>query len=306
MFSDLLYERVKARNYKREAVPYREWFADKRYVEYPGIILGTHNATHAGRKLKFVEESMYPIPRTELAWAYLNHIVDESATRRKRVGWSKKTFGFLDYGPPTFFSGPQTGSLAYLDIDACYFSLYSLATLDLNFDVWPPLLVLGKVDFLERDYLLANKSVRNTLGGGIIRSSSMTTYSGRQKSIVEVQNYNRFLAPELWGFMMKILHSVAREVVDNFDVYYWNFDGCILPRKYAYLASEYMWDKWGLSSGIRGESETGKLRGFGSYSIGSASTKAKNSGGKAFDNILPYDAYLAEKYKMWRRWLIER
>lgn len=294
-------DRIQAKCYERISIPYRAWRLSKEYEKFNGMVLGYFSATSWQERIKFIDEGKFPYPYTERARAYLDLIFTEQEPRRKRVAWNSRTKKFLKLNPPYYYAGPYAGPLAYVDIVACYASLYGPLTLDVRFSDSPLKLRMGRVHFLEFGQLVQDKLVRNALGGGIIRSQNMLVYSDK-RGLHRRSNYNKFLAPELWGLLMLSLHAIAFECINLFDCLYWNFDGAIVPLEQAEHMREYLADKWRLDTTLSGYSDAATLRGFGSYSIGAKNSKRRNRTHTPLYSIAPYDEHLANKLKQWRAW----
>lgn len=231
----------------------------------PPFIWGTHSIFHTLKRHKYVELDSWRYTTTEIARAYLRHIFKEQSSR-KRVGFDRRTFTLLDVPPPYYFGGAHKGYLSLVDISQCYYQLYSPLTLDVKFDPWCNYVGLGQVSFLYPDWLATQrKSMKRVIGGGVIHADKLRIYNG--KEIVERPNFNKLLAPELWGLQMFTLHYIAREVVKLFGAYYWNVDGCIVDPDKAQDVMDYLAEEWNLLAVEKLGPGRGEVRGVGSYDI---------------------------------------
>ncbi len=158
----------------------------------------------------------------ELARAYLRLAYPERAVPRSRVAAA-----FGDRNSAYFFAGGvQVGRWALVDVDACYASIYSRLTLDVVYrpECDPPYLALGRYGFPRRDEWLALKKERNALAGSLKRRYLPEWRFGKRCEA----SPNRWYAPDLWGAVLDIAHSVAAETREQFGSVSWSVDaGCV-------------------------------------------------------------------------------
>lgn len=296
----------------REEFDYKSFMREKCYRDYERLVLGTRTISDMIGRSKYIDSSVWPVTPTETARPYIRMIWQEQCARPKgprsswmgykRVPWSRATFPMLWLNPPMFFERPSTGDLTYVDIRAAYFQLYSPATLDLRFDPTRRVFGQGMIEFLRTDELATLKETRNTIIG-ILRARERTQCSHGHVS--KVPTYNRFLAPELWGYLMHTLHALAHEVLARFDVRYMNTDGFIVPTSEAPLLREFLAEEWGLETTIKGQGE-GSVWALGAYTLGDLGSRSRAQRGEPMCNLLPRDRRLAADLKRWRWWLVRR
>jgi len=296
----------------REAFDYRAFMRDRRYVEYDRLVFGNKTLSDMVGRTKMIDESAWPVTSTELARPYIRMIWNAQCARPKtrqskwmgykRVPWSRETFPMLKINPPQFFEAPSSGDLTYVDIKAAYFQLYSPASLDLHFNPHRGVFGQGMIEFLRNDELAGLKETRNVVTG-VVRATARTQWSNGRVS--KVQTYNRFLAPELWGYLMHTLHAIAHEARQRFDVRYIATDGFIVPTSEADLLREFLAEDWGLETTVKC-SGPGNVRAMGAYKLGEGGSRSRAQRGEPMCNIMDLPDDWREQLRIWRWWLVRR
>jgi hypothetical protein len=296
----------------REEFDYKAFMREHVYRDYQRLVFGTRTISDTIGRTKMIDHSVWPVTPTETARPYIRMLWEQQCAHRKtarskwmgykRVPWSRETWPMLDLNPPLRFERESAGELTYVDIKAAYFQLYAPASLDLRFNPQRRVFGQGLIRFLRTAELATLKETRNTIIG-VVRARERTQWSDGRVS--KVSTYNRFLAPELWGYLMHTLHAIAHEVVELFDVRYINTDGFIVPTREAGLLREFLAERWGLESVVKGEGD-GRVWALGAYKVGSLGSRSRAQHGEPMCNLLPRDERLAEDLRRWRWWLLGR
>lgn len=297
---------------RREQFDYKAFMREKSYQDYDRLVLGTRTISDMVGRTKYIDSSVWPVTPTETARPYIRMIWEEQCAHPKssrskwmgykRVPWSRETFPLLNINPPLFFDRPSHGEFTYVDIKAAYFQLYSPATLDLRFNPARGVFGQGLIEFLRTAELATLKETRNTIIGVVRARSRMQCSHGK---VSKVSTYNRFLAPELWGYLMHTLHAVAHDLLERFDVRYIATDGFIVPTGQAAALREFLAEEWGLETAVKGEGE-GSVWALGAYKLGELGSRSRAQRGEPTCNLLPRDREFAAALKRWRWWLLRR
>ena len=86
------------------------------------LSMGSYSVTDMTTQTKWLFQ--WPYTYGEIAREYLSYCADTAkiTLRRQKI---------LEVGhAPIYFTGPSSGNYSYVDISACYFSLYKYLTLD--------------------------------------------------------------------------------------------------------------------------------------------------------------------------------
>jgi hypothetical protein len=297
---------------RREEIDYMAFWRSREWESFDRLVLGNRTFSDMVGRTKYIDSSVWPVTPTETARPYIRMIWEEQCARRqtaksrwmgfKRVPWSRETFPMLKLNAPAFFAAPSSGDLTYVDIKAAYFQLYSVASLDLRFNPQRGVFGQGIIEFLRADELATLKETRNTITGVVRATSRKQCCHGKMEM---VPTYNRFLAPELWGYLMHTLHAVALDLRERFDVRYIATDGYIVPSHEADLLREYLAEAWGLESTVKC-SGPGSVWALGAYRLGERGSRSRAKRGEPVDNLLALDEDWRAKLRRWRWWLIRR
>ncbi|MCA1571031.1 MAG: hypothetical protein LC798_12060 [Chloroflexi bacterium] len=296
----------------RESFDLMSFMRERRFEQYDRLVVGNKTLSDMVGRTKMIDESAWPVTSTEMARPYIRMIWDEQCARPKtrqskwmgykRVPWSRETFPMLKINPPQFFEAPSGGDLTYVDIKAAYFQLYSPASLDLRFNPLRGVFGQGIIEFLRTDEMAGLKETRNVVTG-VMRATARTQYSSGEWK--KVPTYNRFLAPELWGYLMHTLHAIAHEARQRFDVRYIATDGFIVPTSEADLLREFLAEDWGLETTVKC-SGPGNVRAMGAYTLGGTGSRSRAERGQPMNNIMDLPDDWREQMRIWRWWLIRR
>jgi len=310
-----LEQRILRSDKQRVQFDYEEFFTSERYKDFERLAIGTMTVTDMKTKTRYIDSSLWPYTEWELAREYLRWIFESQAGERtKRVGWNRETFRMLKVHQPLFFERPERGELCYLDISSAYWQLYNCLTLDVYFNPWRKAFGLGQIRFLCKDWLRAQRTVRNALIG-IVRSKEHYEYhpaARTGKGVVRLKpgspwvirrTYNKFLAPELWGFIVFYLHQIAAFLHANYDIFYIHTDGYILPQPQARDAIEAVMDRFKVSLAVKAAGH-GEVTGIGRWKIEDRGTKNYGDG-KPVKYLMDYDTGMQTRMSEWRAWAID-
>lgn len=316
-----LTNRVLDGKWERRKFDYNEFFASEQYKEFDRLAIGTSVVTDMKEQVKYIDESRWPCTDWEIAREYLRWIFEtqNSGKRRKRIGFNKETWKMLSISQPLYFAKRIEGELAYVDIRHAYWQLYSPATLDIYFNPWKQTCGLGNIQFLCNRWLRDQRTVRNALVG-IARSREHQEYRTSWKGWIDhrsgvevpgsgagartVRTYNKFLAPELWGFLAFYLHQIAAHIRLHFDVHYVHTDGYILDAHQADDLVNYLAETWLVDARVKVKG-TGYISAVARWRIEDMGSKTTGDG-SASDYTMDAMPELGQKLINWRRWMLER
>lgn len=284
----------------------------------PHVVLGTRSLFDPTTQRKFIHHADWPYGRHELARPYLRWIheaqtdgVSKTAMVSRRVPWRTEQLPMLNIPHPLYFPGGRlNGDWAYVDIEHAYCQVYGPATLDLVFNPAREHLGVGRVEFLATDQLQEDRSLRNSLIG-VCRTQRVSEMIHGQHQTRTV--HNRFLAPQLWGYIAYTLHAVAREAVERFGACYVHTDGIIVPADRAELLQAWLADEWLMTSKVKAIG-SGTIYSSGGYKIGdpekgelwAESRVPSVTTGKPICNFLDLEPSMHRLLRAWRGWLLGR
>ena len=277
----------------------------------PHVVVGTRSLYDPTTHRKFIHHTDWPYGRHELARPYLRWIheaqtkgVSKNAMVSRRVPWRTEQLPMLNIPHPLYFPGGSlNGDWAYVDISSAYFQVYSPATLDLVFNPDRQHLGVGRVEFLGADQLGDDRALRNALIG-VCRTQRVSELLHGELHTRPV--HNRFLAPQLWGYIAYTLHAVAREAVERFGACYVHTDGIIVPANRAEALMRWLADEWRLESKIKAQGP-GSVWCVGGYRVGDVSSNVPASDrGRTICNFLNLDPQTHRMLRRWRGWLLDR
>lgn len=310
-----LERRILTSPFARVPFDYAAFFEGEEYRKFQRLTIGTMTATDMIGRVRYIDHSLWPYTEWELARAYLNWIFEEHQTpNQRRVGWNMQTWKLLAIHQPLFYGKKVHGDLAYLDISSAYWQIYNPLTLDVYFNPWRRAFGLGTMEFLCRDWLRGQRTVRNAIVG-IARSREHHEYCpgaretrGAKRLTPESpwiirRSYNKLLAPELWGFIAFTLHQVAADLLENFDISYVHTDGYILPLSQAEEAIDYVATKWGLSLAMKA-SGSGEVTGIGRWRIENQGTKNYGDG-QPVSYVMDYDPAMQQRLQRSRQFALD-
>lgn len=300
---DRIRDRIESKEYSREQITtFSDFCATETFKAMTYAVVGRTSITDMKDRAKYIEERSWKYTGPEMARTYLEFIIKESGYKRKTLGYSNRTIRYLDEYAPAYYTKSYVGPLAYVDIQSAFAQIYLPMTLDMHYCLEDSSFCgRGEIPFLWTPELLAQKKVRNSVIGCI---KSNTIRHARKGKITEKRIESKTLAPDLWGYIMHTLHAVASDALECFGkhIRYINNDGYIVDLNTSVLLQEFLLEKWAFTSKVKGQSERGKLNGFGSFDIGTYKTRSQTRGGMPFTSIKKLDKMDVEKLRRWRIW----
>lgn len=229
-----------------------EWI--KRISPNSSFIVGSKQLTDTRNKVKYLYQ--WPFTYAELGSEYLTYCQED-------YDLSNKTFGGSP-GPraPVAFRGPTKGTFAYVDIQACYFSLYRYITLDAEYS--DTFFCNGNIGFRDCNELYLSKLLRNTVFG-LLRKGSRTRY--KDNHYTRTNERSNLYHPQIANYVLSTIQAVAQDCWKLFPIQQWLTDAAILPLNHAESLIQYLKEEWNLTAKIEAY---GKAYSFaaGSYKIG--------------------------------------
>ncbi len=299
---------IDAKPGKRIKTDLKLYTADTKFVAMrtlrPPVTMGLYSIYEFPTRNKYIDEPYWSYTPGEMVREYLAWLMREYQPKRRSIGYSNESKKWLLVGPPYYFGGYYAGDLVHVDITSCYYNLYRRVTYDTKFSYRYREPMLGRVPFDRADWLeLQSKTFKRAVGGTIYRQNS-TKWVGGDRLKTE-PSFNKYLAPELWGYMMCTLHCIAHELIRNFGAYYFAVDGVIANAKHGDAIQDYLADQWQLHTHVKHGPGKGEVRGIGSYDIW------PHKGGHRhhtdpYDELMPYDPALALRLKTYLVWLENR
>lgn len=235
-----LYETLAARLINRhKASDYQRVRIDKEPIDWIkvnnprncSLIVGAKQITDSTNKVKYLYQ--WPFTFGELAAEYLDYCLEDSEPRISGGSPGPKA--------PVAFRGPTKGNFAYVDIKACYFSLYSFLNLDTEFG--PSYWSFGSTPFLSTTELGLSKRLRNTIFG-MVRKAARTRY--KNGVYTRTNERSQYYRPMISNYVLSTMQAIAQEAWSLFPIQQWLTDAAILPTVYAPELIEYLWDEWRL------------------------------------------------------------
>ena len=254
-----LFNRFRESEYQRVRITEEpiEWIK-RMNPKHCSLIVGSKQITDTTNKVKYLYQ--WPFSFGELAAEYLDYCLEDSEL--KPLGGSP--------GPkaPVAFRGPTKGNFAYVDIKACYFTLYSVLSLD--FEYSSSYVDLGTIPFKDTDQLALSKPLRNTVFG-MSRKASRTRYkNGTYNRTKERSHYYR---PMISNYVLSTMQAVAQEAWSLFPIQQWLTDAAVIPTSYAPELMEYLSEEWNLTSEIQAHGPAYSFA-AGVYKIGPKTTSS--------------------------------
>jgi hypothetical protein len=243
--------------------------------------------------VRVMDGSPPPYFPTELSSAWLSLLFEEQRARTgiasKRVPSRKVDREFLSWPQPEYFrGGAVSGDLAYVDGHRMYFSLYRAGSLDLRYcpDGPDTTIGLGRFRFLGHGELEAVDKLALQAVSGIFRATHATHY--HRGRLVRVEgNWNRFLAPGLWGYMSDTLHAIAGDAVDDFGACYVHTDGWIMPGENAQRFIDHLASAWRIEESVKCAGPS-VVTALGRWQVGERqSVLGAGEPGQPFSNLRP-------------------
>lgn len=263
------------------------------------VRIGEHKIYHGAARAvwddccrrQILDVTLAPYSETSLVAPYLAAIArgHEEPPRTHRPH-------LLRARPPLYYVGPtrsEEHELVYVDIDRAYHSIYTRATLDVNYDgehAPRP----GEIAFDDADALGEHKLARNALLGMLRRFSRRGLDHGMPFSEPVPADRRR---PDLWALVMDVLDLVAWSARDRGALTF-HVDGAIFP---GWDLAE-SWMDWlagfGLSGSVRASGE-GYVRGLVNFRIGDTVMGEERLPGMPLDSMVPRPRAISEVLLDW-------
>lgn len=269
----------------------------KRDKRYEGAYVGTYSLTLRDRSVTYVARNHNwcgkPVSASTIARASMKPAL--SVLRRKRIYWSKNERGFLETPQPLYAQPTKSTSyLVYVDIAACYYTLYMRFPLYLR---WGGRFVgFGDEkwgDVLPPD-LMGFKLVRNSIPGIWRAWNGSRIKEGKPQTVGTI---NPLLSPIHWGVLANILHYLASTAVLCGATYY-NTDGAIFTSDSDAIAWIDIVRDLGLEPRIKAQGD-GLVFGVGSYLIDGKRWGAKDRPARAYTNLQKCCPHVLTAYRQW-------
>lgn len=223
------------------------------------LIMGAHQtAFDSCHKISICDHSHEPYPVHGLARPYLRSISSLQAAPEVRV----YDYGLFEREGPAYCPGIAVGDFTYIDLDAAFWQIYRVASLDMIYDgtKWPR---NGQIKFLGSEELRPHKLLRNSIVGTTRAEYRMVMDHGR---VLKERVGTRWLRPDLWAYIMDVLDAVAFDVAVLFESVHIFVDGYIVPTGTAVDLRRYLQEFWHLDSSVR-VSGPGRIAGLNNWEI---------------------------------------
>jgi hypothetical protein len=292
-----LLEKIKNSKYERRPIPTWPAIFIPNYVrDNPThyLSMGSYSVTDMTTQTKWLFQ--WPYTYGEIAREYLSYCADTAkiTLRRQKV---------LEVGhAPIYFTGPSSGNYSYVDISACYFSLYKYLTLDSSFNGSE--IAIGKAPFLDLTDFSKSKKVRN-MTFGIMNKRRMTVFT--KGGYDQTPSHSEFYRPDISAYVLQTTQAVAKDSIRNFTIHMWLTDAAILPSLQANEFISFLWQEWLLRSRIVAQGSS-LLLATARYQVGEKMTRdytkqTAQKGGKCHQLIPKIDV---KSLKITRNWLVSR
>jgi hypothetical protein len=249
------------RNSRRSFLDFEQFMSPTGRYDQHCLIMGSNmTAFDQCHHTSLCDFSHSPYPIHGLVRPYLAEIARAQGSEIPQVYDNQ----LLLRSAPLYFQRPIEGELAVVDLDAAFWQLYKVASLDLTYDgVGYP--TNGRVRFLGSDELHPHKLLRNAVIG-TCRAEVQTVLDHGKARLQPING--KWRRPALWAWVMDTLEAVAWDMRSLFGAVHIQIDGYILP--HADLAEDaivFLQDQWGLSASLRA-SGNGIVNGLGHWMVG--------------------------------------
>jgi hypothetical protein len=212
------------------------------------------------------------IGNSELARMYIRLCIEEAKKEGKTGRSTRQYLPYLGWPATLFYEpGPLNGrwhdDFAYVDISSAYWTLQRTSTIDMQF-VPGEWVLEGRIEYRDTDEVTAYRGLRHAVPGSL-RCGDMQMY--RYGFPVEYDFKSNLSYPGLVGYTMYTMHCIAREVIDHFDAKMILTDAYIVPRDYADMLIDFLWERWGVNA-IMKAAGPGALYGLNIYQVGAYRT----------------------------------
>lgn len=262
-----------------------------------GAYFGSYSLTLANRQKTYVG-THHTWCKKPASASSVSRLILKSGLKllgRKRIYWNMASRPLLDIPQPLYCKPIEFGGrLTYVDIAGAYYSIYSRLPFDLRFQ---GLRIYGGGiwfrDFLPAD-LYQHKTLRNALVG-CLRQLTQARIKGGKMDVK--QNRNVYLAPEHWGFMAHLLHTIAHSALDCGATYY-NTDGAIFQHDESAIKWAQQLTDWGFTPNIKLQG-SGYVHSIGHYKIAETAGGCLNSKPMEFNNLIDTSPYVLKRWLQW-------
>ena len=171
-------------------------------------------------------------------------------------------------GPPGYFMGYAEGNLSYIDIQACYFQLWSPTGIDLGYsrdelsDCTAP--------FIHADLFGEHKGIRNTCFGLFNHRRGTAIKHGK---FIQSRQWTFTQQPDLAAYVFDTITAIAQDAISRFDIHAWITDAAILPTSQADDFIGFLWEDWGMVAVRKAQGNHASVYNLNSHSIGDKVTQ---------------------------------
>lgn len=232
--------------------------------------IATERASDHTARVRYITQRQWPITHSELARAWLHECMAAGGRHKWLCGPRSVPIEAM----PTYCLGrgePPSGVFAYVDITACFWSLYGSTALNLTFDprgqvtlptprsrgIWP----------LHRSEWGAWKGPRNAAWGSFWPHPHYWAWSGHRQILRACKGSSTLANSSIIAWVIDILHAVATEAIDDFGARAWLTDAAILPSSRAEEWIEHLANRWALPSRVLAAGDS-YIWSMGNYAVG--------------------------------------
>lgn len=249
------------RDKRRKFIDFDEFMGESGKWERHDLVIGAdRNAYDRCHYLSLCDHKHEPYPIHQIVFPYLKALTALQGAPEPRI----EDDHLLERQAPLYFPGPRSGEFACIDVDAAYWSLYRVASLDLSYDgeLTPR---QGRIRFLGADELRPFKFPRNAVIGSIRAEVRTEAHYGEIRSVPIGPQWRR---PGLWAWIIDTLEAIAWDARMLFGAVHIQVDGYIVPADVAGDLVRWLRSEWGLQASIRAVGP-GTITGLGHWSIAS-------------------------------------
>lgn len=233
--------RDKVNGWKRVEVSSYEIFAktsnsDNWLGERPQVFIGSYSVTDMKERIRYIDTDAWPIPPGELARYYLH----EQFGSRPRI-LRRQIKPYMKRNAPAFCE-PRVGLLAYIDLNHAYWEIIRHYPFTTDFlaskrrmiypdhNLWP-----------DAEDIDGDRPLRHALVGTLFTKNIRFYHYGHEKTHPVP---GRWCQPSLYRICMDTLHAMARDVYQNFELWGWLTDACIITEKDSEDLLDFLSERW--------------------------------------------------------------
>lgn len=237
--------------------------------------------------VKYLAPSSCGITNSELAREYLKMVI--SKTKGKVARCPRSYNDYLDYPATLYYEGGrQRNNYAYVDISSAYWTLHRTTTIDMRF-VPGRWCLTGRAQHINTSEITAYRGLRHAIPGSLSKGKMMMFHYGKPADLDFRSNLSY---PGVIGYVMSVMHAIAKEVIDHFGASMILTDAYIIPQERAQELVHFLKDRWSVDAVIKA-SGNGTLYGMNIYQIGNY----KTGHAPAFHTDAPEWTYLSDTGK---------